>query len=136
MGVFTIEYQQTIRPVLESAVIDALSKEVKEAALTVLKKSATERIYDAYSPKYSHRRYDINTDDEVYETITTGNQLTITAIPPLQGTDYGVALSDVISDGLTNYNMPSPRPWMDEGIEENIEELESALARGLHRQGF
>jgi len=138
MGVFAIEYETNIVPVLEAAVTDALEHEVKEAALRIIEESGNERIYQAYSPKFWSRRGSFRTDWG-YDSSVSGKTLTITATAPLQnlyGDSHSEDLGEIIAEGWGNFHMPFPRPWMDEGLEEHISELEDALASGMRRQGF
>ena len=142
MGVFTIGYETEIKPKLDEAITDALSREVADAALLAITQSAKERVYDAYSdPKFLSRRESLlnATRDETYSVEAHDNELTITAHPSLQnlfGGDNSGDLGDIIAEGWSNYHMPFPRPWMDEGISESIGNIESALKAGLERNGF
>lgn len=138
MGAFTLEYETVIRPNLEAAIEDALRNEVKDAALYAIKDSAITQVYMAYKPKFFSRRYSL-VDDDSYKCEANGNTLTITYTGELQnlwGNTHHEDLGDVISEGWENFNMPFPRPWMDEGVQGNIQSIESALKAGLERQGF
>lgn len=138
MGEFTIEYETHIVPAMEEAISSALKNEVKEAALDALKESGNKRIYQAYTPKFWSRRGSFRSDWG-YDTSVTGTTLTITATAPLQnlyGDSHSEDLGDIIAEGWENFNMPFERPWMDEGIDEHLAELEDALAVGMKRQGF
>ncbi len=135
MGVFTIQYETVVRPQIEAAIRDALGKEVKEAALLAITNSAQTRVYDVYKPKTYVRRKSLICDD-TYSSEVNGNTLTITAHPVFSGDDDYGDLGDVIASGNPNFNMPFPRPWMDEGIEESMQQITDALYSGMHRQGF
>lgn len=138
MGAFTLEYETVIRPNLEAAIEDALRNEVKDAALYAIKDSAITQVYMAYKPKFFSRRYSL-ADDDSYKCEANGNTLTITYTGELQnlwGNTHHEDLGDVISEGLENFNMPFPRPWMDDGVQGNMPSIEAALKRGLERQGF
>ena len=138
MGAFTLEYETVIRPNLEAAIEDALRNEVKDAALYAIKDSAITQVYMAHKPKFFHSRYTL-VDDDSYKCEANGNTLTITYTGELQnlwGNTHHEDLGDVIAEGWKNFNMPSPRPWMDEGIQANMPSIEAALKAGLERQGF
>ena len=138
MGVFTLEYETVIRPNLEAAIEDALRNEVKDAALYAIKDSAITQVYMAYKPKFFSRRYSL-VDDDSYKCEANGNTLTITYTGELQnlwGNSHHEDLGDVIAEGWENFNMPFPRPWMDEGIQANMPSIEAAIGKGLIRQGF
>lgn len=138
MGAFTLEYETVIRPNLEAAIEDALRNEVKDAALYAIKDSAITQVYTAYKPKFFSRRYSL-VDDDSYKCEQNGNTLTITYTGKLQnliGNTHHEDLGDVIAEGWENFNMPFQRPWMDEGIRDNMQSIEAALKAGLERQGF
>lgn len=134
MGVFTIQYETDIKPKLEAAITDTLNDEVLTAAMDALKESAETRIYKAYATK-GHRRFSA-THDNSYLASTSGYTLTITYEAGFQGGDASGDLGDVIAGGDTAYHMPFPRPWMDEGILDNMDKIESALKSGLASRGF
>ena len=138
MGAFTLEYETVIRPNLEAAIDDALRNEVKDAALYAIKDSAITQVYMAYKPKFFSRRYSL-VDDDSYKCEVQGNKLTITYTGELQnlwGNTHHEDLGDVIAQGWKSFHMPFERPWMNEGVEVNMAQIESALKRGLERQGF
>lgn len=147
MGVFTLEYEAELRPQLTDAVDNALENEVKDATLMAIEFGAMHEIYMAYSPSpifQNSRRYSFM-QDENYETEVADNKLTITSVTKegLQDLFYtdgrrssGLDLGDIVAEGDSEFYQPFERPWMDEGVEQNIEQLENALMNGLHRQGF
>lgn len=140
MGVFTIQYETVIKPKLEEAITDVLKNEVREAAIDIIEESAQKRIYEAYpSPKFYSRRFSAERDFS-YSWDVGGNHLSIeyTAMPQnlFGGAFYADDLGDIIASGNKAYHMPFPRPWMDEGISENIDKLEAALKVGLESRGF
>lgn len=138
MGVFTLMYETEVAPKIEVAIADAMANEVRIAALGIIEDSAEERVYNAYHPEFWSRRWDL-VQNEGYTWEASGNTLTITATPSLQnlyGNSHHEDLGDIIADGWSNFNMPFPRPWMDEGIKQNLSQLENALADGMKRQGF
>jgi hypothetical protein len=147
MGVFTLEYQTSIQNRLHDAVDNALENEVKDAALQAIEFGAMHEIYMSYTPYpifQSSRRYSFM-QDENYETKVENNTLTITSVTKdgLQDLFYtngqrseGVDLGDIVAEGNADFYQPFARPWMDEGVEQNIGVLEEALMNGLHRQGF
>lgn len=138
MGAFTIEFQSQVLPRLQEAVNNAMGNEVARTALSVIENSANDRIYRAYQPSFVSRRYSF-TDDGGYTVEMNGNTLTITATSELQnlyGGNHTEDLGDIIAEGWENFNMPFERPWMDEGVSEHIQDLETALMNGLHRQGY
>lgn len=144
MGVFTIEFETNVLPGLKEAIDDALANEVKDAAVKALRESADKRIYSYVASDFfkEHRRFSFSDqyNDESYISEVSDNALTITAYAPLQqlfgGRKRTEDLGDVIAFGYENFYQPHERPWMDEGIEENIPQIEAALAEGLRRQGY
>ena len=146
MGVFTIDYETRIVPELYRAIDNALENEVKDTALQALEFSAMHSIYMAYTPEpffQESRRYSFM-QDESYETEVSDNKLTIKAVVYPQNlfsrigsTKWATAdLGDVVAKGDVSWMQPFERPWMDEGIEANMAQIEAALKRGLERQGF
>ena len=141
MGVFTIDYETSIKPNLLKAIDNALDNEVKDVALQGIEMSAMHGIYMDYTPQpffQESRRYSFM-QDENYETSVQDNTLTITAKSKLQnlfGDSHKEDLGDIVAEGWKNFHQPFARPWMDEGIEANLPAIEAALKRGLERQGF
>lgn len=138
MGVFTLEYETVMHPRIEQAVQDALQYDVRIAALGVIEDGAEERVYNAYHPKFWSRRWNL-VQNKGYEWEVDGNHLKITAVDALQnlyGDSHSEDLGDIIAEGWSNFNMPFERPWMNESIEANIGQIESALRTGMERQGF
>ncbi len=147
MSGFTIDYDTVIRPGIEAAVDNALEHEVKDVALQVLEFSAMHEIYMSYTPSpifQSSRRYSFM-QDENYETEVKDNNLKITSVTQdgLQdlfysngGRSSGLDLGDIVANGDRDFYQPFKRPWMDEGIEQNLVRIEEALKAGLERQGF
>lgn len=139
MAVNIIDYETDIRPMLNAAITSALMNEVKDAAIDAIEDSAQTRVYEAYSPKFYSRRFSAERDFS-YSWDVGGNRLTITYMAMPQnlfgGAFYADDLGDIIASGNKTYHMPFPRPWMDEGIQDNIGNIEAALGRGLERQGF
>lgn len=147
MGVFTIDYETNIRPNLLKAIDNALDNEVKDVALKAIEFSAMHGIYLAYEPDWKFqesRRYSFM-QDENYETEVKDGRLKITSVTKdgLQdlfyrdgGKSNGLDLGDIVANGRVDFWQPFPRPWMDEGVEANIGNIEEALKRGLERQGF
>lgn len=133
---FILEYETIIKPQIDAAVEDALKNEVADAALQALHDSAQQRVYDAWTPTIDNRRYSLLDKKGTYNCVVQGNTLTITAQTSFQGTQTSDDLGDVIEKGLKNYRMPFPRPWMEEGIQDNLTAIEAALEVGLTRQGF
>lgn len=48
-----------------------------------------------------------------YKDAVGSNYVQITNVTPMQGTDYGVPEVVFVEDGMTNYHMPGPRPFME-----------------------
>lgn len=134
MGVFTIQYETVIKPKLEEAITDVLKNEVREAALNAIEDSANSRIYDAYDSS-GYRRFSAM-DDGSYLWEVNGDTLTIMYAASFQGSSANGDLGDVIASGNKAYHMPFPRPWMNEGIDDNMAKIEAALKAGLERRGF
>jgi hypothetical protein len=148
MSVFEIAYETEVRPLLKDAIDNALENEVKDVALKSIEFSAMHGIYMDYTPTYpifqDSRRFTFMQDDN-YETEVKDNELTINAVAKegLQDLFYGsgqrssgVDIGDIIAKGDKDFFQPFPRPWMDEGIEANLQKIEDALRSGLTRQGF
>ena len=70
--------------------------------------------------------------------VEAGHVLIVEDVAPLQGTDYGIALSDVVEHGLGNYRQPGPRPFLNRSETEAISSGRAviALLSGLERQGI
>lgn len=147
MSVFEIAYETEVRPLLKDAIDNALKNEVRDAALQAIEFSAMHGIYLAYEPDWKFqesRRYSFM-QDENYETEVNDNELTINSVTKdgLQDLFYqggeksnGLDLGDIVANGRVDFWQPFPRPWMDEGIETNLQKIEEALRSGLTRQGF
>ena len=147
MGQLLLNYETVLLPKLESAITDALANEVSDAIVEVLKQSARENIYDRYTPHGMHpyeRRWSY-IKDESYETFAQGNTLIIKENVRGQG-NAGNNLGEIIEAG-TPYEwvgsdiykqQPFPIPFFSSSIDEAINDgtIESALMRGLERQGF
>ena len=147
MGKLLLHYETEILPMLESAITNALSSEVADAAVNLLKESAMENIYSKYTPSGIHpykRRMSYIHDDS-YETIAQGNTLTIKENVIGQGS-AGDHLGEIIEAG-TPYEwtrsdifkmQPFPRPFFSSALEDGLNDgtIEAALKRGLERQGF
>lgn len=147
MGVFTLEYETKIVPELHMAIDNALDNEVKDVALQALEFSAMHNVYMAYTPDpffQESRRYSFMQDESYDVPPAKDNTLTITAVvhpqnlfSRLGSTKWSDAdLGDVVENGYVTWRQPFARPWMDEGIEANMAQIEAALKRGLERQGF
>ena len=54
----------------------------------------------------------------VYEDTIGSNFVIITNITPMQGTDYGIAEVVFVEEGMSNYHMPGPRPFMEKAGQE------------------
>lgn len=134
MGVFTIQYETVIKPKLEEAITDVLKNEVREAALNAIEDSANSRIYDAHDTN-GYRRFSAM-DDGSYLWEVNGDTLTIMYVASFQGSSANGDLGDVIASGNKAYHMPFPRPWMNEGIDDDMAKIEAALKAGLESRGF
>lgn len=126
---------------LDAAISDALGNEVADEARTAVKEAAESVVY-SYEPQFYSRRKENGglTDDANIKTTVSGNVLTVEDVAGLQnlwGGTHTEPLTPIITAGLPNYNMPYPRPFMDEAaaLLKNGR-AEDALLRGLRRQGF
>ena len=145
MAVMTLEYDTIIRPGLDAAITDALQNEVADVAIDSIEDFARANIYDVYSPMplfEASRRFSF-TDDDSYTATAILNELTIEETVHPQNLFGGTKhinddLGDIVSQGVSAFFQPFPRPWMDEGLEAAVNNgtIETALTNGLSRQGF
>lgn len=126
---------------LDSAIADALSNEVAQEGKTCIREAALSEVY-SYHPVFESRRMQdggLIDDDNMIDSVS-GTTLTIRNETPLQnlwGGTHTELLTPIIEDGLSNYNMPYPRPFMEKAKEMLINgRAEEALRRGLARHGI
>ena len=103
------DYIGVIRPKIDRAISDAMYAWVQPFKDTIDKVSG--EFGGSYSRPllFGHGTY----EDEV-----GSNYVTITNITPMQGTDYGVPEVVFVEEGLSNYHMPGPRPFMERAGQE------------------
>lgn len=126
---------------LSAAVTDALQNEVADEAKAAVKEAAKGVVY-SYTPQFLSRREENGglIDEANIIAAVTGDTLTVENVTGLQnlwGGSHTEPLTPIITAGLPNYNMPYPRPFMDEAA--NLLKngrAEDALHRGLRRHGF
>lgn len=126
---------------LDEAIRDALANEVADAAREAIRDAAMSEVY-SYTPGFYSRRMASGGLIDEANIITTveGNTLTVDNVTGLQNLwgegDTGL-LTPIVEAGLSNYNMPYPRPFM-EVAEAALRggKAAEALARGLARQGI
>lgn len=126
---------------LNAAVTDALANEVADEAKTAVKEAAKSVVY-SYTPQFLSRREENGGLIDEANIITTadGDTLTVENVTGLQnlwGGSHTEPLTPVITAGKANYNMPYPRPFMDEAKNLLMSgRAENALRRGLARHGY
>ena len=99
------DYSSIIRPKIDNAISNAMYEWVEPFKETINDVSGA--ITGAYS------RPLLFGDGEYSESIGS-DYVQITNNTPMQGTDYGVPEVVFVEEGLANYNMPGPRPFMEE----------------------
>lgn len=126
---------------MESAISDALGNEVAHEAKNCIREAALSEVY-SYTPEFESRRMGNGglIDENNMVDSVTGTTLTVQNVTPLQnlwGGTHTEPLTPIIEDGLPNYNMPYPRPFMDKAKETLLNgRAEEALRMGLARQGI
>ena len=126
---------------LNAAVSNALEIEVAEEAKACIKEAALSEVY-SYVPKFESRRMEngglIDPDNMI--TTVVGNTLTVQNVTGLQnlwGGNDTSPLTPIVEDGVPNYYMPYPRPFMETAKEMLVNgRAEAAFRRGLARQGI
>lgn len=115
--------------ICQGKLLDATYQEIFDQAQTV--------VYDAHSTDGFRRRSLLDRNNYKDKYYRSGDIHTIEVETNLsfQGTPWSPDLAIVISNGLTNFHQPGPRPWMREA-EKAMEEkaqgiLEAELAGGV-----
>ena len=127
---------------LDAAIGSALEAEVAEEAKDCVQEAANEVVYAAYEPQFLSRRMENGglSDRGNIQTTAAGLTLTVENVTGLQnlwGGNDTSPLAPIVSAGLSNYNMPFARPFMDAAAERlRSGRAAAALRRGLARQGF
>ena len=127
---------------LDTAIGNALEIEVAEEAKDCVREAANETVYAAYDPKFLSRRMENGglSDPSNIQTTVAGATLTVenmTGLQNLWGGNDTSPLTPIVDAGLSNYNMPFPRPFMDAAAEKlRSGRASAALRRGLARQGY
>lgn len=99
------DYTSIVRPKIDNAIADAMS-----AWVDPFKKTINE-VSGEYDGPRSMRMLFGNGE---YSEEVGSDYVSITNITPMQGTDYGVPEVVFVEEGFSNYNMPGPRPFMEE----------------------
>lgn len=138
---------------IDAAIENALENEVALAVKDAIVAAARENVYDAYTPKFLHRRNGSGgiLDTESIRVEVNGTELTaMDTYPGIKGpkgwqqlwkgdTPDG-RLAEAIASGDRRYNMhlAGPRPFHEEAKRRVISEgtAEAALRAGLARQGY
>lgn len=137
---------------LKDAVDIVLARDVARAVVDRIENMAEVNVYAAYEPTQYLRRMSLNKDSAYsvsadhmtleIDNLTTGNPMY--APPASQGYDAG-EIGDIITSGegyhwtgSEIYNNPQPRPWMEPGLNDAIQDhsAEKALESGLVSMGF
>ena len=126
---------------LDAAVADALGNEVAREAKDCIREAAISEVY-SYTPEFESRRMQdggLIDDNNMLDSVT-GTTLTVDNVTPLQnlwGGTHTELLTPIIENGLTNFNMPYPRPFMDKAKDMLLSgRAGDALRSGLARQGI
>lgn len=122
---------------LDFAIDDSLRVDVANAVREKMHEKVHELVYDQYTPKGPYgRREDRGGLSSVWNydaRIEGDHMLVVENNTPLQGGGSG-NLVEIVEEGLENYNMPFPRPFIQK-TEESVD-AETALMDGLKRNGF
>lgn len=133
---------------LEAAIEDALRNEGAEAVKEAIVASGDRYVYSTYQPQFNRRRGMGNTggilDKNSIKVEVHGNELTARDNADWQqlfgGKKPNASLADAIATGNPRFHMEKagPRPFHEHAKRAVIESgiLESALRRGLVRQGY
>lgn len=134
---------------LDKYIENALKMEVGEAVKVAVSEAAKEYVYDAYEPKFRHRRGELGqsggiTDPNSVTIVVQGNELIAIDDAEWQQLWRGEIptelLADMIAEGNPRFNMQNagPRPFHEKAKQKLIEsgELDRALRQGLRRQGI
>ena len=110
-----LERYQTMSAKLDAAIDSALEHEVAEVVKDIILEQAVSAVYSypATAPAMSSRRKSdggLGDRGNLSARVEAGHVLIVEDVAPLQGTDYGIALSDVVEHGLGNYRQPGPPP--------------------------
>jgi hypothetical protein len=137
-----LERYQTMSAKLDAAIDSALEHEVAEVVKDIILEQAVSAVYSypATAPAMSSRRKSdggLGNRGNLSARVEAGHVLIVEDVAPLQGTDYGIALSDVVEHGLGNYRQPGPRPFLNRSETEAVSSgrAAAALLSGLARQG-
>lgn len=124
--------------------LDAVLKdEVGPAVAEALHDEIHERVYDAYAPKYNHRRKDNgglsdvrNMEIEVYEGTPGEHVLQVTDVTKTQSGDYD--LVPIVEEGLEEFHMPFERPFIKETKEKVLKEgiFRDKILSGMAAKGY
>ena len=110
---------------LDAAIDSALEHEVAEVVKDIILEQAVSAVYSypATAPAMSSRRKSdggLGDRGNLSARVEAGHVLIVEDVAPLQGTDYGIALSDVVEHGLGNYRQPGPRPFLNRSETEAV----------------
>ncbi len=120
---------------LEMAVSEALAGPVADGLKQAIKKSAKKNVYDAYSGG-GYRRGAIGAAENL-EAETDGTTLTIRNVTQPQGGPASMTETSFVETGAAAYRQPFPRPFMEEGRDEYVQNQASDdLADALRSRGF
>ena len=131
---------------IDAAIENALENEVAASVKDAIVASARENVYDAYTPKFLHRRNGNGgiLDTESIKITVNGTELTASDDASWQhlwgGAVPSVRLAEAIASGDRKYNMHNagPRPFHERAKQRVRSEgtAEAALRKGLARQGY
>ena len=99
------DYISLVRPKIDSQIASAMYAWVQPLQETIDQVSGE---YDGTSSRpllFGHGSY---------TEAVTNDSVTVMNVTPMQGTWYDVMEVDFVEQGLANYNMPGPRPFMEE----------------------
>lgn len=112
------DYFSEVKPAMENAVASAMYQMVEPL------KQKIDEISGEYDGEHSRPRLFGHGD---YTDTITNDSITIMNVTPMQGTWYNVLEADFVEEGLANYNMPEPRPFMERAGEEFVNGEGSAI---------
>lgn len=128
------EYLGVIKPRMEDAISNGMVR-VADGLQDNIEKFAQDKVYNAYGG--SSRRGRIGGRENLEVSIDT-REITVTNRTPMQGTNYGVSETDFVEVGLSNYNQPFPRPFMEPARDDFVDsgKADAIMADALRAAGF
>lgn len=127
---------------LADAVDDTLTQRVAPAVKNEMQVQVHEAVYDAWEPRFNRRRGDngglSDTANITDEVTREGDTHVLTVRNMTQTQSPGYDLTPIVAEGNSKFNMPFPRPFVNE-TERAVKAssvVDKELAAGLQERGF